>query len=158
MDRITYKDKEETLEAISKKLEESKPCLDMFLGDVYEVPMYIRIGTPYEHEQPPQLGTMKVKYKLEEARPMISVGDWVIYYYFSAEILSFELNKKVKNVNLDTFKEMFFLLAGIKDNKINVSNIRFTKFFRAITYEVELFTKICNIDVYTTVNELTWNA
>ena len=51
-----------------------------------------------------------------------------------------------------------FLLAVREDNKFRIDSIRFTKFLQAITYEVELFEKICNLGAYVSVNEVIWNA
>lgn len=158
MDRITYKDEEEAIDSISKKIEMSKPCLDLFLNDVYDVPMYFPMGTPYEYDKPTPFGTMKVRYKLNEAKPMISVGDWVIYFMFGAEIIDFELDERIKKIEREKIKEMMFLLSVREDNKFRIDSIRFTKFLQAITYEVELFEKICNLGAYVSVNEVIWNA
>jgi|694.fasta_scaffold55144_7 hypothetical protein len=158
MERIIYQSKEEALENISKKIEMSEPCLDMFLNDVYDVPMYFPMGTPYEYDKPTPFGTMKVKYKLNNAKPMISVGDWVIYFMFGAEIIDFELDERIKNIEKEKIKDMMFLLSGREGNKFSIDSIRFTKFLQAITYEVELFEKICNLGAYVSVDEVIWNA
>ena len=88
---------------------------------------------------------------------MISVGEWVLYYFYDVEIIE-AVFKNVNATNKDTIEELFFTFSGIKDKKIEVSNVRYSHFYRVMEDELKFFQKICDINGSLAIGEIIWNT
>lgn len=154
--RKVYKDKEEAIADIPRVKKEDLPCLEMVTNEIFDFPLYLPTSS-YITDTPPILGTIKVNFKLSEIKPMISVGEWVLYYFYDVEIIE-AVFKNVNTTNKDTIEELFFTFSGIKDKKIEVSNVRYSHFYRVMEDELKFFQKICDINGSLTIGEIIWNT
>jgi hypothetical protein len=154
--RKVYKDNEEAIADIPRIKKEVLPCLEMVTNEIFDFPLYLPTSS-YITDTPPVLGTIKVNFKLSEIKPMISVGEWVLYYFYDAEIIEVVF-KNTGTTNKDTIEELFFTFAGVKDKKIEVGNVRFSHFYRVMEDELKFFQRICDINGALTIGRIIWNA
>jgi hypothetical protein len=154
--RKFYKDKEDAIADIPRIKKENLPCLEMVTNDVFDFPLYLPTSS-YVTDNPPILGKIKAKFNLANIKPMISVGEWVLYYSYDVEIIQANF-KNSEVADEDTIRELFFRFAGIKDKKFISDNIRYSHFYRVIEDELKFFQRICDINGTLTIGRIIWNA
>jgi hypothetical protein len=154
--RKVYKDNEEAIADIPRIKKEDLPCLEMVTNEIFDFPLYLPTSS-YITDTPPILGTIKAEFKLSEIKPMISVGDWVLYYFYDVEITEVVF-KNSNGVDNDIIEELFFNFAKVKDKKIEVGNVRFSHFYRVMENELNFFQRICDINGALTIGRIIWNA
>jgi hypothetical protein len=145
-----YPDIESALEDIENVKKTVVPCLEMVSDDTFEVPMYLPLKSKI-FDDPIVLGTMKIKFSLNNIRPMISIGDWVLHYYFDVDIVE-------HNLNSNEYIDLFFKISDLKNGKFNKEMIRYSHFIRAMEYELFFFEKLCNVEGNLLINEVRWSV
>lgn len=156
MRRTEYNSKEEAIADIERAKKEDFPCLEMLTNDIFEFPLYLPI-TSYITDDPPKLGTIKAKFTLGEVKPMISVGEWVLYYFYDVEIIDVKFNNS-EIADKDVIEDLFFSLGNIKDKKIVTGNVMYSHFYRVMDNELRFFQRICDIKGNLTIGQIIWNA
>lgn len=153
MDLKIYKDKEDALNDIPRLENDVLPCLEMVMDDVFTLPLYYPVGFASDRQEP--LGKINVKFSFSNMRPMISVGNWVMYYFINAEILDFKLIDEYQSSQKDIIK-LFKMAIPVNDDKtLKFSN--YTPFVRPFLEEIEFFTKICNIKGSLVLDKIIWD-
>lgn len=148
-----YKDKEEALNDIPRLEKDVLPCLEMVIDDVFTLPLYYPVGFISDGQDP--LGKINVKFSFSNMRPMISVGDWVMYYYINAEILDFKFIDDYKSNQKDIIK-LFKMAIPVNDDKtLKYSN--YTPFVRPFREEIEFFAKICDTNGDLVLDKIIWD-
>lgn len=153
MGRKIYDDKEQAFNDIPRLKREVVPCLEMLMDDVFTLPLYFPFGY-YEDTQQP-FGEIKVKFSLSEIRPMISVGDWVMYYYFNAEIIDYKFIDEYKSKKDDIIK-LFKMSAPVRDDK-SLSITHYSPFTKPFNDELHFFTRICNTGGSLYIDKIIWD-
>ena len=153
MDLKIYDDKEQAINDISRIKRDVVPCLEMLMDDVFKLPLYFPLGY-YEDKQQP-FGEIKVKFSLSEIRPKISVGDWVMYYFFNAEIIDYKLIDEYESKKDDIIK-VFKMSAPVRDDKsLNVK--QYSPFTRPFNDELHFFGRICNTGGSLYIDKIIWD-
>jgi hypothetical protein len=153
MEKNIYKDKQEALDDISRLEMEDLPCLKMIMDDVFTLPLYFPQGVFSQALN--SLGKINVKFSFSKMKPMISVGDWVIYYYINAEIIDFKIKDEFKE-NQKVIFEIFKMSAPVNSDK-SLSVKSFSPFSKPFNDEIQFFGKICNTKNTLLIDKIIWD-
>ena len=144
--RFYYKDQEEAKADIPRYEKEHLPCLELMFEDPIDVPLYFPMTrSSIDDTLLRPFGTLKVKFKFTEFRPMISVGEWMMYTWVDAEVLDVKFNRDI-GVPPEQITNLFKIFISNRDGKITDENARYTLFWWAFEHELKMIEKMCNMN------------
>lgn len=150
-----YKNQEEAKADIPRYEKEFLPCLELMFEDPIEVPLYFPLSRGSVDELPSPFGTLKVKFKFMEFRPMISVGNWVMYTWVDAEVLDAKINGNL-NIPLEQITKLFDMFISNHGGVITDEDARYTLFWWSFEHELKIMEKMCNMNSILLKNVI-WN-
>jgi|GEM_PF-3724995 len=150
-----YKNQEEAKEDIPRYEKEFLPCLELMFEDPIEVPLYFPMGMGSVDELPRPFGTLKVKFKFKQFRPMISVGEWVMYTWVDAEVLDVKINEGLE-ISMEYIIKLFKIFISNHNGVITDESGRYTLFWWAFEQELRMMGKMCNMNAVQLKNVI-WN-
>jgi hypothetical protein len=143
-----YNSKEDALNDIDNLKKQYESCLDVMLDDVFTSPLYLFLYK-FDNQQI-RLGEIDFKFTYPIIKPMIHVGNWVLYIIFDVEILS------VRPDN-EEYLKFFDRFIG-KTSKFDYS-LKITQFANPFIREISFFQKFCNLDeLFVDLGNLKWNS
>lgn len=149
-----YDEISDALNDIPRIEREALPCLEMLMDDVFTLPLYFPTGYYDDNHTP--FGKIKVKFSFSKMKPMISVGEWNMYYYFNAEIIDYKLIDVIPESKKDAILKLFKMTAPVRDDKsLNIEH--HSPFIRPFYNELDFFGKICNTEGSLYIDKIIWD-
>ena len=148
-----YDEISDALNDIPRIEREVLPCLEMLMDDVFTLPLYFPLGY-FDYSLNP-FGEIKVKFSFSKLKPMISVGEWNMYYYFNAEVIDYELIGEYGSKK-DEILNLFKMTAPLRDDKSLIIK-HHSPFIRPFYNELYFFGKICNTEGSLYIDKIIWD-
>ena len=150
-----YKNQDEAKADIPRYEREFLPCLELMFEDPVEVPLYFPISLGEGSISSRPFGTLKVKFSFREFRPMISVGNWMMYTWVDAEVLDVKINEGLE-ISMEHIIKLFKIFISNHNGVITDESGRYTLFWWAFEQELKMMEKMCNMNAVQLKNVI-WN-
>ena len=150
-----YKNQDEAKADIPRYEKEFLPCLELMFEDPVEIPLYFPISLGEGSISSRPFGTLKVKFSFREFRPMISVGNWMMYTWVDAEVLDVKINEEL-GIPMEQIINLFKLFILNRNGIITDENTRYTLFWWTFENELRMMEKMCNMNAVQLKN-IKWN-
>jgi len=143
-----YNSEEDALNDIDNLKKQYGPCLDVMLDDVFTSPLYLY--TLKFDNQLIRLGDIDFKFESPRIKPMLHVGNWVLYIIFDVEVLSVRPDNEI-------YLKFFERFIG-KTSELDYS-LKVSRFAEPFMREISFFQKFCNLDeFFVDLGNLKWNS